>query len=268
MEIKSDKTLLNGCVESSKVIELQLDGSCYEVIRIIEGKPLFLKEHLDRLFESVEAANFNYSIDCNIIEKWILDFIKELKLLNENIKILVENKLEMKIVVYVVESHYPSVDVYKEGVKVDCLEIERSNPSVKLWNDNYKTKVAKVIEDKNLFEVLLVNKEDRITEGSRSNVFFLKEETIYTASLKTVLNGITRKKVLEAIQSEGIEVVESELKLSEIKNVEAAFLTGTSIHVLPIREISGKVLKSTESQIITNIRLAFEKLIIKDQMLQ
>ena len=57
---------------------------------------------------------------------------------------------------------------------------------------------VRLISDNKLYEVLLVDRNGRITEGSRSNVFFVKGNKFYTGPSAMVLVGITRKKYWNA----------------------------------------------------------------------
>jgi branched-chain amino acid aminotransferase len=78
-----------------------------------------------------------------------------------------------------------------------------------------------------------VNENNLITEGSRSNIFFLKGETLTTAPDNVILNGITRKHVLEICGENKIRVEFACPKADEIKEYDAVFMTGTSPMVLP-----------------------------------
>ena len=85
-----------------------------------------------------------------------------------------------------------------------------------------------MIRESGVYEVLLVNRESKVTEGSRSNLFFIREGVVRTAPDSEVLPGITRQKVLELISEEGFRLDIRSLALEELPSAEAAFLTGTS----------------------------------------
>ena len=78
-----------------------------------------------------------------------------------------------------------------------------------------------------------------MTEGSRSNVFFVRDNVFYTAPLPHVLPGTSRKRVLNICQEEGMTVVEQRVNYKDIASYQAAFITGTSPLVLPIAHIDG-----------------------------
>ena len=83
------------------------------------------------------------------------------------------------------------------------------------------------------YEAILVNENNLITEGSRSNIFFLKGENLVTAPDNVILNGITRKNILDICAENGIEVRFECVNAARIKEYDAVFMTGTSPMVLP-----------------------------------
>ncbi|WP_443110713.1 aminotransferase class IV [Caloramator sp. mosi_1] len=107
---------------------------------------------------------------------------------------------------------------------------------------------------------MLVNNFDEITEGSRSNIFFIKGSKLYTAPKEDVLVGITRIKVIEIANKLGFEVVEDKIKVSQISEFEACFLTGTSPKVLPISYIDSYAY-NVNNDILRNIMREYDKMI-------
>ena len=87
------------------------------------------------------------------------------------------------------------------------------------------------------YEALLVNDNDLITEGSRTNIFFLRDDTLFTAPDNIVLNGITRKHILEICKENNINVKLTAVNINDIKEYDAVFMTGTSPIVLPFCNI-------------------------------
>jgi branched-chain amino acid aminotransferase len=106
-----------------------------------------------------------------------------------------------------------------------------------------------MMSESGCYEVLLVNQRGEFTEGSRSNLFFLKDGVFITAISEDILPGITRQKVLDLIVARGKKVVERNLKEIELPLSEGAFLTGTSPKVLPIRTIDNQTFKTDHPEI-------------------
>jgi len=89
----------------------------------------------------------------------------------------------------------------------------------------------------NAFEAILF-RDDFITEGSHTNFFAVKNNKIFTAPLSNyILNGVTRKIVLELCKENNIDFCEEYIKVNDLKNYAEFFITGTTTEVVPIIQI-------------------------------
>jgi len=100
------------------------------------------------------------------------------------------------------------------------------------------------------FEAILVNEDGTVSEGSRSNIFFVKGNKLVTSPDSAVLLGVTRNKVAEVCESNGIEVEKRIIKIDELESFDGAFITGTSNDVLPIKSIDKIVYNSADNDTV------------------
>ncbi len=127
--------------------------------------------------------------------------------------------------------------MYDEGIKTLTYNAIRENPHAKVINQSLRDNVNALLKEKDCYEALYINDKNEITEGSRSNTFFLKGKKVYTAPAKDVLLGVTRQRIIRLCRENGIEVIEMPIKLNEINKFDAVFMSGTSPKVLPIKYI-------------------------------
>lgn len=233
----------------------------YEVIRVIDGVPLFLEDHLGRMFDSAEILG--YTIDRD--EKGIRQDIKELILKNDikrlNVKLLsteVEG-MEKVFLTYCIESFYPPEEYYRNGIHTTLFHHERQNPNAKVLFTSFKDDIGQALKEKEAFEALLVSKSGYIPEGSRSNMFFIKNDKVYTAPESEVLIGITRKHIFNVCKKLNIKIVEESIHIEDLNKIEGAFMSGTSVNVLPISTIDEIKLDSMNNKIITEINNSYIK---------
>ena len=106
------------------------------------------------------------------------------------------------------------------------------------------------------YEALLVNEENQITEGSRSNIFFLKGDTLTTAPDDKILNGITRKYILDICQDNKIKVKFMCVPVDSLQDYDAVFMTGTSPMVLQFYCI-GDIYFNVRIPLIENLRMLY-----------
>ncbi len=233
----------------------------YEVIRIIEGKPLFLKEHVFRLHNSLKLINSEDAYTYEYI-KFLLDkLIKVNEVDNGNIKFIISGK---EILVYSIPHFYPGEEMYREGVKTILYFGERTNPNAKVIDNEFRHKVNEEIKKADAYEGILINNNGFVTEGSKSNIFMVKGDLVYTAPVKGVLPGITREKIIDCCKSIGLVVEEKDVHYSEIASLDGMFISGTSPKVLPIKEVQSEVQFEKIYFSILNIKEAFEKNINED----
>ena len=207
----------------------------YEVIRLINGIPVFYDEHYDRFVESCRTANITVGFTRKWLAKKVVHLAKMNSLENCNLKYFY-NVYANNVEFYAgfIKSSYPDQCLYNTGVQVGILFEERTNPSAKLLNTSIKNKADNLIVSHGFYEVALVNRLGEITEGSRSNLFFIADDSIYTAPSALVLSGVTRKVIIEEIKQLGYPLIESTILLDDLDRFRAAFISGTSPSVLPI----------------------------------
>jgi branched-chain amino acid aminotransferase len=215
--------------------------SVYEVIRIVKGKSLFLPDHLQRLRETARIRSRKLDLTDKGIKQQICDLLELNKIDAGNVKLVFnfESMEENKphFLAYFIEHHYPTAFQFREGVRTILFHAERTMPNAKTINPHLRSAIFKKLLDAGAYEALLVNKQGLITEGSRSNVFFIKDDEFYTAPEKDVLAGIARKYVLEIANKNRIKVNFTKISVSEISGFSAVFITGTSPGVLPVSKI-------------------------------
>jgi branched-chain amino acid aminotransferase len=159
--------------------------------------------------------------------------------------------------IYFIHSSYPTPEQYETGVHGILLKEERSNPNAKVVNSGYKERVAAALADANAYEALLVNSKDEITEGSRSNVFFIKNNEVLTSPKGNVLIGITRVYVFEICRDLGIEIIEKPISVSMLREMDGVFITGTSPKILPISTIDDMSFNSARNPVIKTIMTSY-----------
>lgn len=209
------------------------DGTVYEVLRVHGGHPVFLNEHIVRMRNSAELSSLAFPPE----SEWYTPLMQLCQMQegtqNLQLMLLEDGTLEA----HFIESHYPSQEQIDRGVEVGVIDGERPCPHAKRAGHSVREKADQMLRETRLFEVLLRNKYREITEGSRSNVLFIKNERLVTPPLAAVLPGITLAKVKEAAAQLGVEIEERAVLSDDLHTHTAAAILGTSPGVLPIRTL-------------------------------
>jgi branched-chain amino acid aminotransferase len=127
------------------------------------------------------------------------------------------------------------------------------SPQAKLAAGYLYTAVAKQIARKEGFDdVLLLDERGDVAESSTQSFFLVEGGTLYTASVDTVLGGITRRAVLELAQDEGIPAVEGHVAAARLDSADEAFMAGTTTNIWPVSQISSRELPAPVPGAITD----------------
>ena len=217
----------------------------YEVVRLMDGKALFLEDHLNRLRDSISGTSLQFPGSREIIQSLrVLISNNDFKIGNIRICFQTSEENQSQLLCYFVPYVYPESCVYLSGVQLVTYPHVRPNPGIKKWDDRFRVSVNQYIRDHGVYEALLLNDQKQITEGSRSNVFFVnKNQALVTPPQRDILPGITRKYVIEIIRQKGVHLVERPVNKNELDQMESCFITGTSPKVLPVWQIDGTQFK-------------------------
>lgn len=239
--------------------QLQNKKLIYEVIRVINGIPLFLQDHIIRLNNSLSILKEKVVKEDDI--KTILNkLIKNCEIMNGNIKIIYDF-VNKDIYAFYIPHKYPSKEEYLEGVNTILYFGERNNPNAKVMDTNFRENVNKKIHENGAYEAILINNEGNITEGSKSNIFLVKGEYLYTSPNKEVLPGITRQKIFTICDNYGINLIEEDISYKEINSFDGLLISGTSPKILPIKSVDTYKFNSSNNKLINSLSEYYDLLV-------
>jgi branched-chain amino acid aminotransferase len=117
-----------------------------------------------------------------------------------------------------------------------------------------KTETAKAGYD----EAILLDSRGFVCEGSGENVFIVREGTIITPPhTASILDGISRRSVIQIARDLGYTVIERDIARSELYLAEEAFCCGTAAELVPMREIDDHLLGGP-GEITSHVQAKFE----------
>ena len=214
--------------------------SVYEVIRVIKGVPLFVEDHIDRLRMSLDLSGKSWPDGVEMFKDEIRELVRRNGIRDGNIKITIAfTDTDHYSLLHFIEAVYPGPELYKKGIDLVLYRAVRRNPMAKVSNFNLRAQIYDKLVREGAYEAVLVKDDNTLTEGSKSNIFFIMGNTVITAPDNEVLCGITRKRVITICDREGIAIEFSNLSLDELARVDSIFITGTSPQVLGVRSIEG-----------------------------
>lgn len=221
-------------------IEYSYGFGVYENLKVRNGIIYFLKEHLLRLQESCRVIGLEHPFSEDTIVTAVQAVVRANKIENANLKILLiggKTKEAAELFILPLNPLYPEDKWYKEGVVVITYPYEREYSKAKTLNMLSSYLAYKKAREAGCYDALLVDREGFIREGTRTNFFTIRGKTIFSPPEEKMLDGVTRKTVLQVARENGYEVVLRDIVPNDLGSFDGAFLTSTSSKILPVRKI-------------------------------
>lgn len=238
-------------------------GLIYEVIRIMDRTPLFFHEHYQRFADTAGSRGITDAPSKAEFREMLDRFLQAFAKDDYNIKIIFAEDTR-DLYIYENPSSYPEEILYLEGIHTELMVYQRENPTAKITNPDLTTQANALREKTGAYEVLLVDPSGFVTEGSRSNVFFIKDGSVHTPPLKSVLPGVTRQLIIKTCQAMKVNVIETDINSEDLHTYEGAFISGTSPKILPVRNIGELELASAALLLLKDIMAGFDRTIQND----
>lgn len=222
-------------------IEYMYGFGVYETIRVIHGTPYFLSDHADRLMHSARVIELDHRFTKEFVSKSILDLVQTLgQDATCNLKVLLIGASvpqEAQLIVMPLAPLFPNKQMYRDGIKTITTQHERVFAKAKSLNMLPSYVYYRSAKRAGCYDALLVNRKGAVTEGTRTNFFCIKGNTIVMPPEAEILEGVTKKTVQYVAQKHDFILEERDILLADILLFDGAFLTGTSIGIMPIRAI-------------------------------
>ena len=201
----------------------------YETFRTLNHKPVFLEPHLDCLFKSAQAIDLTIASSQNKIVKMIARVVQQFDDPNQRARILA---VAEKIIIYT-SSLNLDPSIYK-GVSTITVPALRKTPEIKTTDYTTCLEAYKIAENNDCFETILLDKNNQVLEGSRSNVFWIQGEKLFTRD-GDVLPGVTRQTV---ISRSPFSIFYEQLNQLDFDQVNEIFLTNSGSGIIPVVKVN------------------------------
>jgi len=246
-----------------------LGDGVWEGVRLLNGQLVFIKEHLERLYDGAKSL----SIDIGHTPEQLVQLIKETLSANKmesgvHLRLIISRGIKRtpyqhpnanignSTVVIIPEYKEADSAVNQQGISIKTVSIKRSTPEVQDPRINSLSKfncIAACIEAETLGadEALMLDKNDNVSTCNSTNFFIIKNDEVWTSTGEYCLPGITRNTVIDLCRENIIPVFEKNFVLSDVHTADESFVTGTFAGIMPVHEIDGNILSSGQPGTIT-----------------
>jgi D-alanine transaminase len=258
----------------------QFADGIYEVILVKNGVLINADKHFDRLKKSLAEISINSPYTTSSLKIIIHELLKQNYKFDGSIYLQItrgvakrahefpNSNVKPSLVITLSPLRYSLEKLYEIGTKVitfpDLRWKRRDIKSIALL-PNILAK-QKAIEN-NAREAWLFDENSNITEGSSSTSYIVKNNSIITHPLtQEILPGVTRTLVLNLAKTVNIKIEERIFSIDEAKSAEEAFLTSTTVGVIPIVKIDTSMIGKGKPGPITKKLIELYKNHINEQV--
>lgn len=239
---------------------VQGGDAVWEGLRLYNGKIFQLEEHLLRLVNSAKVLAFNQIPSKESVKKAIEETL-EANGMTDGVHIRLTLTRGLKstsgmnpdLNVYgctlIVLPEYKGLVYGDEGLKLITSSVRRNPPwslDSKIHHNNLLNNILAKIEANNAHadDAIMLDEHGFVSETNATNVFFVKDEKLLTPFANSCLPGLTRAKVLELAEREGVPFSEKDITMAEMYTVDEMFTTGTMGGLSWVKEVDGRIIGS------------------------
>lgn len=243
----------------------------FETFRIYNGHPFLFDDHYKRLMNALSSLRITWHLTKETVREIITELLVKNELQHAYIRFNVsagtgeiglqtEDYEEPSIIVFVKPLPAPDEVIEKEGV---ILKQTRNTPEgeFRLKSHHYLNNILgkRELGNTTAKEGIFLTEEGYIAEGIVSNLFFVKNNVLYTPSLQTgILNGITRMFVLEIAKVLELDVQEGFFLKEELLAADEVFVTNSIQEIVPLSHIGNVRFPGKEGHVTTQLLRVYE----------
>lgn len=218
--------------------------SAFESLRTYDRRPFHLDEHLERLYRSAAMIDLEIPFARDFLVGIVHEAIERNAYKHASIRLLVtggesEDGIlpsdQPGLAVLITPLAERDMERFARGVKLITTSLQRTTPEAKTTNYTAAIRALKAAQKRDASDALFVNEQGHVLEGTRSNIFVFRGDTLVTPRAGILL-GVTRQAVLDLARPR-FALEERPLLLKELADVAEAFITSSSKEITPVVRI-------------------------------
>jgi D-alanine transaminase/branched-chain amino acid aminotransferase len=225
-------------------LAIQRGYGVFDFLRVHEGQPLFLDLHLNRFYQSARLAELTVPLERPALTAVVRELLDRNQLAQSGLKLLLTGgyspdgytpPAQASLVITQQPVSLPTPAALARGLRVITHEYARELPGAKTINYVMGIRLLKEVQARGADDVLY-HHGGLVSEFPRSNFFLVRPDGTVVTPATHVLPGITRHNLL-ALNGRPYRVVEAAVTLQDLREAREAFLTSTTMRVMPVVQI-------------------------------
>lgn len=248
----------------------------YETLRVYKGVVFMVEEHIERLFRSASLIGLDIGKTAEEIRDAIYKTIRANRHREAYIRVSVSRGpgppgLDPSLCpkpTFVIISNplrpYPP-RLYKKGVSIAIVETRRNfrgslDPRIKSLNFLNNIQAKREAIERRVYEAVMLDYRGYLAEGTVCNIFFLKDDVLCTPSVEVgILDGITRRVIIEAALEMGIRVRKGRFRGADLYETDEIFICNTTMEVMPVTVVDDVEITKEAGAVTGILHKAYKK---------
>jgi branched-chain amino acid aminotransferase len=236
-----------------------LGDGIWEGIRVSDGDPAFLDQHLDRLWEGAAAIALDIGLSRAELTSRLYDTLEANRMdgAGVHIRLMVTRGPKSTpyqdprfsagpaTVVIIAEYKDPLPATVEHGLSLFTVHVRRATPDTLDPKLNAHSKLNDITACIQAYtagadEALMLDPLGFVATCNSTHFFVVRRGEVWTSTGMFCLGGITRSNVLRLCAENGIPAQERSFSLTEVYNADEAFVTGTFAGLVPVHTVDGR----------------------------
>ena len=260
-----------------------LGDGVWEGLRVSNGHPAFLDQHLDRLYEGAKAIALDIGLDREALARAIYATLDANKMKDGvHVRLMVTRGVKRTpyqdpritigpaTIVIIPEHKDPLPDTVERGLKLFTVHVRRGYPDVQDPKLNSHSKLNCITACIQAYtagadEGLMLDPHGFVATCNSTHFFIVRKGEVWTSTGMYCLGGITRGNVLAICGENGIPSFERSFSLTDVYGADEAFVTGTFAGVVPVHTIDGRTIgDGKRGPMVERLQSLYRALVARD----
>jgi branched-chain amino acid aminotransferase len=250
------------------------------------GHPLFLDEHLDRLYEGAKAIALDIGLDRAALVHALYETLAANGMEDGvHLRLMVTRGPKRTpyqdpraaagpaTIVIIPEFKLPKPETVSAGLRLFTVHVRRGYPDVqdpKLNSHSKLNCITACIQaiEAGADEALMLDPHGFVATCNSTHFFIVRKGEVWTSTGDYCLGGITRGNVLRVCREAGIPAFEKNFSLSQVYGADEAFCTGTFAGVVPVRSVDGRTIGAGDAALpgpmVQRLQALYRELVARD----
>src|SRR6185503_72044 len=234
-----------------------LGDGVWEGLRVADGHPAFLEQHLDRLWEGAAAI----ALDIGLTRAELTEQLYRTLAANGmtadgvHVRLMVtrgpkstpyqDPRMSAGPATVVIIAEHKEPSIAQHGLALFTVHVRRASPDTLDPKLNAHSKLNDITACIQAYtagadEALMLDPHGFVATCNSTHFFIVRRGEVWTSTGDYCLGGITRANVIRLCRANGIPVFEKNFSLTDVHGADEAFVTGTFAGVVPASEIDGR----------------------------